>query len=306
MADLDQTARYALKIQPSEVMAWVLADLDADLAFGRWLDTETIAFPGEPNRRCDTVAELVSRSGQAPPWALVVEAEARPRASILARVLEYRARLLRKLRHGPRRRDRYLVAAVVFFLSGHRNDLTLEARLPGTDVGHNDRIRAISLADQQALATLERIGRKELGRSILVWVPLMAGGGDATVVQEWVRLANQETNEQRRFDYAGLAMVFAAWKGLETIWKQALEGFHVEEISIVREWRDKARAEESRTDLLKVLRKRLAPEGAGDLEQVIQQTTDLGLLRRWFDAALDAPSLEAFRTAIAPPAPGKP
>src|SRR5947199_8614987 len=107
MADLDQTARFALKLAPAEALRWLLPRLDADLTFRRWLDTETIAFPGEPQRRCDTVAELVSRSGQSSPWAVVLEVEARPRSTILARLLKYLARLLRKLRHGPYLRDRY-------------------------------------------------------------------------------------------------------------------------------------------------------------------------------------------------------
>ena len=95
MAELEQTARYALKVAPAEALHWLLPDLDADLAFTRWLDTETIAFPGEPGRRCDTVAELVSRSGKTSPWALVLEVEARLRSTILDRVLEYEVRLLR-------------------------------------------------------------------------------------------------------------------------------------------------------------------------------------------------------------------
>src|SRR5437588_1916685 len=118
MAELDQAARFALKIAPAEALHWLLPELDPDLTFTRWLDTETIAFPGEPRRRCDTVAELVSRTGQSPPWAVVLEVEARPRSTILDRLLEYEARLLRKLRHGPHRRDRYLVAGVLILLTG--------------------------------------------------------------------------------------------------------------------------------------------------------------------------------------------
>jgi hypothetical protein len=85
MAELDETARYALKMAPAEALAWLLRRLDPDLAFSRWIDTEMIAFPGEPKRRCDTVAELVSRSGAVPPWALVLEVEARPRTNMLGR-----------------------------------------------------------------------------------------------------------------------------------------------------------------------------------------------------------------------------
>jgi hypothetical protein len=68
MAELDEATRYALKLAPTEHLAWLLPRLDTDLEWRRWLDTETIAFPGEPKRRCDTVAELVSRKGTQLPW----------------------------------------------------------------------------------------------------------------------------------------------------------------------------------------------------------------------------------------------
>src|SRR5712691_11078080 len=130
MADLDATARYALKMRPAETVQWLVPGLDEDLGYRRWLDTTLIAFPGEPKRRCDTVAELVSRSGTEPPWALVLEVEARPRATMPARLLEYVARILRKKRHGPRRRDRYQVAAVLIYLSGRKKSFVMTMRLP--------------------------------------------------------------------------------------------------------------------------------------------------------------------------------
>src|SRR5947199_4544460 len=120
MADLDQTARFALKLAPAEALRWLLPRLDADLTFRRWLDTEMIAFPGEPRRRCDTVAELVSRSGLQAPWALVVEVEARPRAAMVGRLPEYLLRVFRRVRHGPRGRDPYLVAGVLIVLTGEQ------------------------------------------------------------------------------------------------------------------------------------------------------------------------------------------
>jgi len=72
----------------------------------------------------------------------------------------------------------------------------------------------------------------------------------------------------------------------------------VEQISIVREWKDSARLEVKRSDLLRVLRKRFPPEIPADLTQTIDQMTDLQELSGWFDAALDAPSLEDFRSLI--------
>jgi hypothetical protein len=316
MAELDQTARFALKMVPAEMVRWLVPTLAEDLVFTRWLDTETIAFPGEPGRRCDTVAEMVSRGGQAPPWAVVLEMEARPRSTIADRLLEYQARLLRKLRHGPRQRDRYLVAGVLILLTGNRRDLELQMRLPGTDIGLGWKAKTMSLAREQAAATLERIGRGELGKSVLPWVPLMAGGGEATVVQEWVRLAKEEPDSQRRSDYAGLALVFAERAGCLPAWKRALEGWNMWESQVIREWKTAARQEglqegrqeglleANRTSLLKLLQRRFKAEIPSDLLQLIQQTNDLETLGRWFDAAVEISSADAFRNLIqAPPAP---
>ena len=301
MDELDQTARYALKMTPAESLHWLVPDLDPDLAFRRWLDTETVAFPGEPKRRCDTVAELVSRDGNAPPWALVVEVEARPRSTIPDRLLEYQARLMRKLRHGPHRRDRYQVAGVLLLLRGKKGDLELHARLPGTNIGLDWTARTMSLANQQAAATLERIGKGELGKSILPWVPLMAGGGDPATVQEWVRLAGDEASAERRRDYAGLAKVFAERSGCLPAWKQTLEGFDMWQSQVIKEWKDEGRQEEKRNGLLQVLRVRFKTEPPPELTQMIQATTDLATLSRWFDAALETASLEEFRSRMQAP-----
>jgi hypothetical protein len=326
MAELDQTARFALKVVPAEAIAWLLPRLDPDLGFRGWLDTETIAFPGEPGRRCDTVAELVSRSGKSPPWALILEVEARPRATIRDRLLEYAGRVLRKLRHGPHRRDRYLVAAVLILLTGKRATLELHMDLPGTDLGLHWKPGLFCLADEQASATLERVARGELGRSVLPWVPLMAGGGEAAVVQEWVRLAREEPNSQRRSEYAGLALIFAERADCLRVWKKALEGWEMWESQVIREWKTegrqeglaegraeglaeglaKGRAEEKRNALLKVLQLRFQTELPADLAQVIQQTAELEVLSGWFDAALLAPSLEAFASAVRPVPPSPP
>jgi hypothetical protein len=91
--------------------------------------------------------------------------------------------------------------------------------------------------------------------------------------------------------------------GHRAVWQQALEGFNVQQLDIVREWKDEARVEEKRTDLLTVLQKRFHPEVPEDLARVIQQTTDLRLLSRWFVASLESASLDAFRNAMqSPPA----
>lgn len=304
MSELDQTARYALKIDAIQILRWLLPTLDMDLAFTRWLDTETIAFPGEPRRRCDTVAELVSRTGSGPSWAVVLEVEARPRSTILDRLLEYVARLLRKLRHGPHKRDRYKVAAVLLFLTGRRKELALDMQLPGTDIGLTWKVRVLSLAREKADETLQRIDRGELGTCVLPWVPLMSRGCEPVVVQEWLRLAKSVADDQRRSDFAGLALVFAERAGCLAVWDHALKGWGMVESQVIGRWKQEGRQEGQlemqRKDLLKVLRSRFGATLPSEVETAVQQQTQPDVLARWFDAALAADSLEAFRAGMMP------
>ncbi len=83
MADFDKAARFAAKLDPANFLRWLLPGLDADLLFTRWLETQTIPFPGQPDRRCDTVAELTHASGLAPSWMLVLEFQTEPDADIV-------------------------------------------------------------------------------------------------------------------------------------------------------------------------------------------------------------------------------
>ncbi len=211
--ELDATARYAIQLAPEEVIRWAEATLSADLAFSHWLDTEMIAFPGEPRRRCDTVAELLSRTGRQPPWALVVEVETRPRAAMVGRLPEYLLRIFRRVRHGPHGRDPYLVAGILIVLSGEPRAMQVEMRLSDTPLCLGWVVAVMNIAKQDAMETLRRITAGSLGRGILPWVPLMAGADGPAVVDEWLRLVRLEPEVERQRDYAGLARVFAEWVG---------------------------------------------------------------------------------------------
>src|SRR4029077_20958072 len=103
--------------------------------------------------------------------------------------------------------------------------------------------------------------------------------------------AQAEPDARRRADYAGLALVFAELTDCRPVWKQALEGWNMEQSMQVLEWQAQAKADY----LLRVLGKRFAPGATPDLEQVIRATNDVDQLDHWLDAALDAATLTAFR-----------
>jgi hypothetical protein len=51
---------------------------------------------------------------------------------------------------------------------------------------------------------------RELARIVLAWIPLLHGGGKSGTIARWLRLAEQEPDQQRRADYAGLALTMAS------------------------------------------------------------------------------------------------
>jgi hypothetical protein len=73
-----------------------------------------------------------------------------------------------------------------------------------------------------------------------------------------------------------------------------------------RRGREAGKVNTQRDNLLKVLRMRFQPEVPLDLARLIEETADLDVLARWFDAALVTSTLEAFQaatqTAPTPPA----
>ena len=131
----------------------------------------------------------------------------------------------------------------------------------------------------------------------------MQGGAEAAIIELWKQLAQAEPDARRRADYAGLALVFAELTDCRPLWKQALEGWNVEQSLQVLEWQAEAekrglargQAEAKVADLLHVLTKRFPRAVPADVERSIRETSDLEQLNHWLDAALDAATLTAFR-----------
>ena len=78
MADYDDAERHALQeVEPEDQLRWLLEEVDGDLTFFGWLQTQVAPPPGVPQLRCDCVAGLRSRGGTQPPWACLIEAQGR-------------------------------------------------------------------------------------------------------------------------------------------------------------------------------------------------------------------------------------
>jgi hypothetical protein len=101
----NEAARYAFKhIYPEGFLRFLVSAAFARWKCTGWVNSQVVSFPGDPERRCDTVAELQRIEGDRLPVALVVEFETAPASDMYPREGEYCLRLRREARpftHGP-------------------------------------------------------------------------------------------------------------------------------------------------------------------------------------------------------------
>jgi hypothetical protein len=298
MGVFDQAGRYLLKSNPAAFFTWRMQRLVDRFLFLGWRDTTTLAFPGEPDRICDTVAEFAPREGDGPRRLLDVECQSEPHPDMLERLGEYAYRLRRGIRYGEEHPQKYRVVSVLLNLTGPAQPAELDMREDDLDgAGSHLRLVLVTFTEEDA-ATLAGVASGELSRGVLPWVPLMRGGGEAGIIAEWRRLALTEPSDQRRADYGGLALVFAELAGRRAAWDQALEDWNVRQSQQVLEWQKVAVTEHARRDLLRLLEVRHSTAVPPDLAAMVAASNDLDELSRWFDIAARADSLDAFRAGI--------
>ena len=298
MNDYDKAARYAAKGDPAGFLRWLLPPR-ASLDFLGWLDTRTLARPGEADRTSDTIAELAGPSDPEARWALVVEFQSEPDPEILDRLLEYVARLRRELRHGPDRLGRYRVAAALVHLTGSRAPELLDMTLPGAPaLGLRLRIISRALRDEPAAATLAEIAAGRATRWLLPWIPLMKGAGKTTMVEEWKLLAEAEPDRRTRSTFAVLALAFAPLTRHAALWRRGLERWNMKESPIFAEFRAEGRAEgraeANQANILQILEVRFPGKVPAKLVDVVRSESDLATLSRWITYAITAASPAAF------------
>ena len=299
MGVYDQAGRYVVKRQPSTFFTWRASPLWLAWKFVRWQDTRTLPFPGEPDRVCDTVAELEHRTDPQRRCLVDVEVQAIPDADMLERLGEYALRLRRELRHGPGAAGKYPVLCLVLNLTGAEQESRLDLTLPEwNDAGLLLQVAQATLSTEDAGQTLARIASGELERWVLPWLPLLRGAAEPANMAEWQRLAAQEPDSRSRSELGGLAQVFAELARTVSVWEKALKGWNMTESPLVNKWQEEARLETRIEILRRAIQLRFGTPVPADLEDQLAAITTKAEWERWFDASQTAPSLDTFRTAV--------
>jgi len=292
----DQACRYAAKkLDVPGFLAWLLREPAAAVRFLQWLDTRTLPFPGEPDRTCDTVARLDDPAAPGEPWAVPVEFALEPEADLFGRLLAYLGLLWLEERPSAERGERYRVGAIVVNLTG-RGHTSRDMGLGATGLRTCLQVVERDLASEDAAATLAGVAAGSIARCLLPFIPLMQGGAGPAIIQQWLGLASAEPDAKLRSDYGGLALVFAEAAGNGPIWRQALKGWNMKQSQQVLEWIAEGKVEGKAELLLRQVRLRFGAVPP-ELEAAIRTATDPDQLDRWGDAAVTAPTLDAFRQA---------
>ena len=97
------------------------------------------------------------------------------------------------------------------------------------------------MCEIDAQTTLTDIAAGTVPNVVLILIPLMQGGDNAAIIQQWLSLAAAEANDYRKSLLGSLALIFAgATTGID-LWRQALKGWNMIQSPIVQEWQAEAR-----------------------------------------------------------------
>jgi hypothetical protein len=252
MTKYNDAELHAIKeLDPQGYLSWHMPDLDPDLVWYTWLESQVAPPPGTPFLRCDCVAGLRSRSGSQAPWACLIEAQAQPIPRMGVWMLVYLGLLHEDLRFGPHDRDRFPMMAAVLNLTDTPLSTTIDWTPPvkplvpppeQQPIGVKSRFWVRNVREEKAEQTLEGIAEGKIALCILVWVPLMANGDDPRVVQRWQEVALLQKEPHLLADYVVLALVFADLAGRGDAWSPALKEFNVNDSRIAQQWEDKGLA----------------------------------------------------------------
>lgn len=309
----DQAARFAARMEPHALLAWLLGLPPVDFRFVGWLNAQSSPFPGEADRRCDTVAHFEDARRPAPPVALVVEFQLEPQPDMGLRMGEYACRLCREQRPYPDDpRVRFRPGGLVVHLTGVGNT-PYASDIPGTSVRVGLDFPDRNFAVEDAGALLAEVESGARPAELLTWIPLMLGADSPGIIGRWKRLAATARTATRRSELGGLALVFADAAGRLRPWRAALEGWEMRDSVVALEWVNEGieiglargvetgRAEEAlasrRATLLELLAERFGKLPL-KLRRRVGREESVERLRAWLRLVVSAESLEAFVAAM--------
>jgi hypothetical protein len=295
MHEFDKAARYMAKQDAPNFFRWLWRHAATPLRFHSWLDARRLALPVEGDLTCDTVGAF-HLAGQAElSHALIVEFMAESRSNTLDRLLAY---VVRARTEPVAAKGQVLppqLGGVVINLTGPVQARAVQTTFPGVpECNWGFGVLQRTLRDESAADTLSDIAAGRTTRWLLPWIPLMQGGAEMSIMEQWKAVALTEPDAQVRSTLGGFALLFAHLADRGELWKQALEGWDMRTSRVVDVWHNEGQLEARRDDLVVLLEKRFGPLPK-ELLQRIQAQADVALLKTALQQVLDINSLDELR-----------
>lgn len=265
------------------------------------------ALPGEGDLTCDTVGCFRLPDQTRPTHALIVEFKDESRRDTVQQLLTYAVRLWNEPPPGPDLAAFAHVGAVAVNLTGPAQPDAVSFTFPGLpECDFHFRIAQRNLREEDAAATLADVATGRTTRWLLAWIPLMHGGTEPGILEEWKQAALTEPDPHVRSTLGAFALLFAGLAGCLDLWKRGLEGWDMRTSQVVEEWRNEGRVEgrieglaegqvrTCREILLALLEDRFGtlPE---DLIQRVQAVKDVDRLKGALREVIHLHSLEELR-----------
>jgi hypothetical protein len=290
MSDYDKAGRYLVKRDPTGFFRWLLAN--PNLTFEVWIDSRRVVLPDQNDLTNDLVAVLGSGEVRE---AVCLELEAEARADALSRLLMYLARLWTE----PGGRDSVAVSCVSGVLldqTGRSPAQELSLRsvfVPGCRLELT--IRRRSLADEDAAPLVAGVAGGEISPWLLGWVPLMRGGGEASIIVSWRAAAERLlTAAGDRAELGALTLTFALLGGCRAAWERGLRGWNMQTCplwdEIRAEGRVEGRLEGARATVLSLGRHKFGKAPTRKQQKALEAITDQAQLEDLAARLLDVDS----------------
>src|SRR5262245_22065918 len=288
MNDFDKAGRYLIKRDPAGFFRWLLRR--DEVTFHLWIDARRVALPDQNDLTHDLVASFEVGDGFE---ALAVELQSEGRADTLPRLLEYLARLWAD--PAPNGLDLSAAGGVVLNLTGGGQPFELRLRptvAPACrlelSVMQRD-LRRDDAADLIADVESGRISPWQLG-----WVPLLQGGDEPVILQDWKRAAELLPDGRPRADLGMVTLTFATRGQNRPVWDRALRGWNVQTSPLWDEiragGREEGRLEVAQAMILRVGRQHFGKAPTRKQQAQLRAIADLGRLERLGDRLLTATS----------------
>jgi hypothetical protein len=310
----DKASRYAAALNAVGFLSWLFGLKPSEFIFHCWHNTRSFVLPKHRDRTGDSVAEIAEVEVKGVRWLVPIEFQTTPDLDMPSRMLEYIAALMREIR----KRDsniKYQYGAGLVNLEGH-GESTFNMVWPNANLQMTMMYPERNLAEESADQLLKQIEAGQTARELLVWIPLLQGAGESSIIKRWKAQAELEPDYHKKGEFAALSLVFAGRTKHERIWTRELEDWNVEVSTIVESWIAKgvAKGEKLGLDKGKKLGKKLG-ESSGrkkmfleflqdkfddvpaDLRSTILKTKSLDHLQEWSTALNKAQSLKEFRKA---------